>query len=164
MGAAIPPATAQFYKLRIIGGYTDTDIAGTYYFDGFTVRGLGGNLYGSGSIAEQIGSETSWTDHGSFVLPVGSFSADCILRLHFVAEIKTAILTKTVYQRFRVGSKYSNEVSSSDNNYQKNYFTLDVAIGTSGVLTVYQQLLAAADANAYGKKTGPGVMIEVLVP
>ena len=28
-----PPATAQYLKVRIIGGFTDTDVAGTAYFD-----------------------------------------------------------------------------------------------------------------------------------
>lgn len=30
----IPPATARFMKIQTIGGYTDTNVAGTAYFDG----------------------------------------------------------------------------------------------------------------------------------
>ena len=30
----VPPSNARYIKIRLIGGYTDTDVAGTAYFDG----------------------------------------------------------------------------------------------------------------------------------
>ena len=35
---ARPPATARFCHLHLAGGYTDTDVAATAYFDGFEVK------------------------------------------------------------------------------------------------------------------------------
>jgi len=32
----LPPATTRFIKIRLIGGYTDTAVAGNIFFDGFT--------------------------------------------------------------------------------------------------------------------------------
>jgi hypothetical protein len=34
-----PPATARYMKVRLIGGYTDTDVAGTAYFDDVRLNG-----------------------------------------------------------------------------------------------------------------------------
>ena len=43
-----PPATARFIKIKLVGGYTDTDVAGTIYFDNIRT--------GVVSVNEMIGS------------------------------------------------------------------------------------------------------------
>jgi hypothetical protein len=41
-----PPATARYIKIRLIGGYTDTDVAGDIFFDAVTLEELGAAVPG----------------------------------------------------------------------------------------------------------------------
>jgi hypothetical protein len=166
---AIPPATAQYYKLRIIGGYTDTDIAGTAYFDGF--REVHPLVYAQDhkTIAEAFLSNWGiWTEKGSVSVNLPPLSSNCYVRLYFTGELKTLYPTTGVSSkiRFRMGGVYSGEFEVVNNtSYQKSLFSITLPRGVSGAQTLYMELLVeyAAD-GCYGRKSDPIVAIEILIP
>src|SRR4030066_361077 len=83
---AIPPAGAQFWKIRIIGGYTDTDIAGTAYWDGVSRRSdfvdypvLKHDSYNEG---DSLSTDYVGVVHVLDVSAVQGTAASLILQLH----------------------------------------------------------------------------------
>jgi hypothetical protein len=165
----VPVANARFFKVRLIGGYTDTDVAGDTFFDGTGISDFVGNLAGSGTIAEQVQvASGAWQDKGSFQVNVGTLSENCVVRLHFAGELHSMYPSTgaTASQRFRVGSSYSGQGDVQNNTaYQKFYYSITLPVGTSGEQTVNQQLYIDVPADgAYGRKADHQVMIEVLVP
>ena len=53
---AVPPSTARFVKIRLIGGYNDTDVAGDIVFDGVVLRPIDIEVQSTGSQAMTPGS------------------------------------------------------------------------------------------------------------
>ncbi|OGO35304.1 MAG: hypothetical protein A2Z03_07785 [Chloroflexi bacterium RBG_16_56_8] len=168
---AIPPAMAQFFKLRIIGGYTDTDIAGTAYFDGFGVlRGIprSGALWQGITeyYGEPGGGYPTFTDRGSVSIPLPSLSATSLVRISVVGWLKTSNTSFTAYMRFRIGTWYSSEFSAESVSYVVAPCTFAVPIpGLSGSQTLYMQL-SNEDGGIYsGGKVDPGkIVVEILNP
>ena len=131
---AIPPAGAKFWKIRIIGGYTDTDIAGTAYWDGVSRRSdfvdypvLKHDSYNAEWIS--VGP-TSYTDvAGSeqlIYIPRG------VTQVVFVGQLKTSWFGSPppipqAYSRWRVGTTYSNEVDTLSTDYVGTVHVLDVS-------------------------------------
>jgi hypothetical protein len=160
MAVAIPPSTARFWKLRIIGGYTDTDIAGTAYFDGFLYREFVSPLvvkHASG-IAEASTTGVLWADFNSTTVVLPALSSASIVRFSIVGQTTQP----EMYQRFRIGSFYSNEGGPFDNGaYVSRAYTLLVR-GLSGSQTLYQQLKTTSSGS--GKVDAGDIIWEILNP
>jgi hypothetical protein len=167
VAVAIPPSTARFWKLRIIGGYTDTDIAGTAYFDGFRYGFAPDFLVTGKTIAEQSAhGENGWYDHGSFVFNLGPLSSNSLVKIDFTAEAKRDTSSTEAGQRFRVGSEYSNEETTNIvTTYTRFYYSM-LLHGVSGPITVYQQLRSETTPGlyTYGRKLDGNVKMEILLP
>lgn len=155
------PATARFYTVELVGGFTDTDVSGTTYFDFVSRLSIGRSQfvtyepYEEGTISEQ--TETSvdtWTDNGTFVLslPIRGLPTT----VSFSAELKSSDPAAAQGQRFYVGSNFTNEETTTSGTYVTNAFTFSFsAAETSGNdLTVTMQLYNdITTQTAYGRKT-----------
>jgi len=148
--AATPPAGSKFYKVRLVGGKSDVDVAGTAYFDGIHKAGAD-SLHGvqrSFTIAEQSASPGSYVDVGS-----ASFQTafpGIPIRMSFPADIYSGNGTD-VYMRFRCGSNYSNETVTASLTYVTDNFILTGTANAAGSITVYMQL--KGNGGVYGRKT-----------
>jgi hypothetical protein len=98
--AFTPPAGTRFFKVLLMGGYSDTAVAGTAYFDGVGLAGLDAlatrffDLALSGST---VG--TDWSDVASTMLPM-PFCSMLVLLSVPVTVINGAM-------RLRIGTSYS---------------------------------------------------------
>ena len=149
-----PPANARYYKLDLVGGHSDTNVAGTAYFDGVGLAGIEALAARSTPItiaSASIGGN-AWADVGSANIQVPFCSIPVVLSL-------TASLSgsgtefedfQTAYQRFRVGTSYSNEVASPYPVLSN--FLLPLQVGTQGLqtITVFMQLKAKNAGTAVG--------------
>lgn len=135
---AIPPANAKYMKLRLTGGYTDTDVAGSVWFgavhyDAFPKMilipfTLSGSTSGAG-----------WGDaaSASIKLPKG------FTTLSFPMVITTTNYSGNTGQaRVRIGTTYSatQSMSPPDNAAYTWEATFDISISAlSGTQTLYAQ-------------------------
>lgn len=161
--AVSPPAPAKYFKIRLIGGFTDTDVAGNAFFDQITIQPLvlkrGHSPISFGTISEQSRAvQATFVDVGSCTisLPLRELPAT----ISFSADMRVS--TATGYMRFRVGSEYSNEESETSTSYQTHSFSLTMADATKDEITMYMQLKNSA-ATVYGRMTSPagGVVLDV---
>ena len=165
---AIPPTGARYWKLRIIGGYTDTDIAGTAYFDGVGVSGgvpvTGADWTGIAEYYGAAGGYPTFVDKGSVAIALPPLSASSLIRISVIGWLKTSNASFTAYMRFRVGTYTSNEFSTNSLSYDIGSFTFLVP-GQGGSLTLYMQL-ANQDAGFWVTgKVDPGkIVVEILNP
>ncbi len=58
-GQFTPPATTKYIKVRLIGGYTDTDVAGTTYFDNIILTSAISALQAEGSAPTERNTTSS---------------------------------------------------------------------------------------------------------
>jgi hypothetical protein len=147
----VPVANARYLKVRLIGGYTDTDVAGDVFFDGVKRIGWESAQKYSGTIAEESTVADSWTDCGSFNIVLPNLN-NAPVHIFFRASARGYQIS-TAGQRFRVGTNYSNYVENIGTSFEENSFYLYIARCNGGTLTVYQQLKSNDGGNAvYGKK------------
>jgi hypothetical protein len=153
----IPPATARFFKVRLIGGVNDNTTAGTVSFGGVDAER---NAY-TGTIravlAELTSANASWVTVGTVtvILPVVSSSGH--IRLTFQAEAKNS----GGQQRFLIGTTYSNTVAGGSGVYTNAVYTMDILGAGGGAVTLNQQMIADS-GTTYGKKERPEIMVEVI--
>ncbi len=164
---AVPPSTARFLKVRLVGAKSDDATAGNAWFDDIRIMDSGDKMIDQRLLGENNNNQTSFTDAGSFVVSVPTLSATCQVRLQFVGDLKASLITHVSHQRFRVSSTYSNDVSTPSASYVSFIHELLLPIGVSGAQTVYQQLYTEDPSSGnyvYGKKSNPIVEIEILLP
>lgn len=150
---ATPPATARFFKVRLVGGESSVNVAGTAYFDGAARTALYSPTLlniSEGTLAEQtLTSTEAFTDRGSFTIVPRV--AGHPIKLTFSAEIRKT--TGGGFQRFRVGADYSNNgPSGSGTGYETRLYSIiltDTPAG--GAITVTQQL-SIISGTLYGRK------------
>jgi hypothetical protein len=163
---ATPLSSARFWKLRIVGGYTDTDIAGTAYFDGMEVSTpLSISICEGGSIAEIDDNvcDGNFHDRGSMTLYFPTMTANSVVRVTVMAYLKGGA-NPDLYasQRFRVGSFYSGQNDVILTNYGIYSYQFFVP-GLSGNQTLYQQLASVSGSwKAWGKVDPHFVVWEIL--
>lgn len=143
----IPPATARFLKVVLIGGYTDTDVAGTAYFDGLQFDSAPRTIYDNFTIAEGSSANPAYVDIGSAAIKIPKgFNLALI-----PGSIKNSI-TVANSMRYRISSTYS----SGDNVFNDGTYVivtryLDIS-ALSGAQTLYMQVEASGGGTTYGKK------------
>ena len=133
-----PPATARFIKVRVIGGYTDTAVAGTAYFDDVAVGPVvnasmreaesvmlpfsdyeGGTEWKSPAVAS-----TTWTTMLTFYVyvPVYATSLTLAVRGYYDGECSAGAV------RFKVGALTSSSAALPSSSYAwRTTATLDVS-------------------------------------
>lgn len=164
---ANPPSDAYFYKVKVTGCKAGTAVAGSTWFDDFAaIAGWDGIFFPEGTIAEDTTGSTSWEDNGSVNIWLPLLSANSHVRITFRASSKVNA-TNSVFQRFRVGSEYSNETEVAQTTptfpYVENTYTLDLIGNAGGAVTIWQQLkLASAVGLAYGRKDKPPFHVQIL--
>lgn len=153
IAAFTPPANARYIKVRGIGGYTDTNVAGTAYFDDIELLPYKQESRYFYQTEVSTDSQT-WVDIASKNLgyiPAG-------MQLRFLAETRSSG-NQTAYIRFRIGSVYSNEASTEAETYVTVDFTLANFAGGPNT-TIYMQIKGSA-YTTYGRKSDPFIQVEV---
>lgn len=154
-----PPATARYFKVRLIGGSPDIDVAGTAYFDRIErggselIRGLRADF----TITEDTRDISTFADVGSASIYIPVLNMP--LRLIIPVEIRyNASAGYPIVQcRFRIGSDYSEVAESSVSSYSLRNVTFDVSALSSPSQTIYIQSKVeghgATNPVAYTRKT-----------
>lgn len=156
----VPPAAARHYKLQLVGGKNDVDVAGTAYFDRVARQSPGRALdlvyapCSEGTIAEQTETtQQEWIDNGAFVVSLPVRGLPVVLA--FSAELKNSDGATTAKQRFRIGAGYSNEAETTSSAYVAKTYTISLSSAETGGgdLTVTMQLwIGVITQTAYGRK------------
>lgn len=166
--ACIPPATARYMKLELTFADSSDATAGTCYFDGLELIDSLTAIISPFTLSEQTTDQTSWIDTGSFTVNLGGRGSTSVLALRFIAQLKrTTGVGIASYQRFRVGTTYSSQQTTVSGTYVDMYHELTLPGGTSGVITIYQQLYTdnpGAGNVAAGQKVAPEITVEILTP
>ena len=159
LGNFLPPANARFVKVRLVGGYDTVDVAGTAYFDeiNFTKYFNSYQAIFRRDATEYYTTSTSFADTS---LQFTLYDIPAGIQLRWTAEIKSES-TNAFYQRWRIGSVYSNEQYSVSATYATFPFSLSPV--NSGDLTLIMQLMAtSASYGGYGRKSSDSIYLEPL--
>jgi hypothetical protein len=154
-----PPATARFFKMRLIGGYTDTDVEGDTFFDGTGISD-GSNWRNVPITIAEISTPTSTT--GNATLPLPALSADGVARITFMAETHGAAGTPDIH--FSIGSELSNSrsgVAGGAYGPTGPFSILYAGAGGEVTLTCH---ISTDSGTIYARMAAEPVCIEVLVP
>jgi hypothetical protein len=146
----IPAAGTRFVKVRLIGGYTDTDVAGDVFFDGVELVPVDNRGYVP-TINEVSSPTVGWGgDVASFqiYIPFG------VTRLRINGEL-VGTGNLICDSRFRLGGVYSDvnpgAVARSGWTPVTNY--IDVSSAQGMVATIYLQLYVGNNLTYYRKQT-----------
>ena len=159
-----PVATARFLKIRLVGGYTDTDVAGVAHFDRIElggselIRGLSADF----TISEKISAEGPWGDRGSSAITIPVLNMPVLLV--FPVEIKIHYTTggyfddpptspPAGYCRFRVGADYSEVIEANHGGYVEKVIHFHLSNLSAISQTIYLQTAKGTSAWVYAKKT-----------
>jgi hypothetical protein len=153
-----PPSTARYIKIQLIGGFTDTNVAGTAYFDRVSL-----SKYSNACIAvnkvDNTERETNSTSYVDTATQFTLYEVPSGIQISFSSELCVSAQNGTAYQRWRIGTAYSNEVSTSSTNFAAYHFKL--TSNSSGTLTLIMQLKSSNAAfHAYGRKSPLGIFFE----
>ena len=141
----VPPANARYIKIRYIGGYTDTDVAGDIYFDDLHYDPLPEVLYDNFTITRAT-NNVGYADlnSASIKLPKGFTVARLPVDLDY-SDIGGVGGEGDGGARYRIGTTYSTELLfravlpiGSNLFYTKGVLELDIS-ALSGAQTLYIQ-------------------------
>ncbi|HHT9139070.1 MAG TPA: hypothetical protein ACFYEK_17730 [Candidatus Wunengus sp. YC60] len=160
----IPPTGARYVKIRLIAGYTDTDVAGSTFFDNITISPII-NAIQTGTIVEGYTATTSYDNLGNVDVIVPSLASG-ILQLDFFADIKkVGFDPDTVYAKFMVGNYSSNEVNTISTTYIQYPFRLLVPHTEIVAGKINLKMYGKTEAGAvfvYVRKILPNISITVI--
>ena len=160
-----PPATARFIKVRIIGGFTDTDVAGTAYFDDVRINynpvlminegKIGAQAVAQAKLKTSLG-EIDTTDFLNEVLPGGQYgfypqvkhSAAGSVSARMASEVTSASYITNIYYGPDIsGSAYAQQryVTASG---EIHWIFILIERGTGNRLAGYQ----APDHPCFGNR------------
>ena len=152
----VPPATARYMKIRLIGGLNDTDVAGTVDFDAVHYDPLPNVLYDNFTIAAGDTNAGSYADENSATvkLPKGFTVALLPIDLNYY---DTGGVGGIIYAgaRYRIGTTYSTTVLSrtersaswTDPAYAKGVVELDISALAGSQTLIAQGIVVGASAN-----------------
>lgn len=152
IAAFLAPTGARYFKLSLIGGYNDTNVAGTAYFDGVSLAGfeLFHNYPANFTIGAASSSNSSYSDVASATVHVSLLGMP--INLSFTALQHSEVGDYQTFMRFRIGSVYSNEVSeTSSTDVAKQINLLFTPTAAQNIVTIYMQLKGLGH-GAYGSK------------
>jgi len=156
-----PPSSplARFMSVRLIGGYTDTNVAGTTYFDNISIIPLA-NAIQAGTIAEGNTSDTNYASIGTVDINVPGITSGA-LQLDFFSELKASI--GTVWLKFGVGSYFTQEISTTSTSYITGLFRciLPHTEISSGKITL-TMYLKTESYTGYARKLTSNTSITVI--
>jgi hypothetical protein len=144
-----PPANARYVKLRYIGGYTDTDVAGDVYFDDLDYDPAPMVLNEQVTITEGATAGVSWADRNSVAINIPKGFVEMLATLQY----KSADAGVKTSARFRISTTYSGAAPFTPGaEYQEARLEMDVS-ALAGAQTLYIQVIAdTVGVLAYGKK------------
>jgi hypothetical protein len=148
-----PPSDARFAKIRLIGGYTDADVAGTTYFDNVTLTLplRADNILKNTSFTERSWRDipASWADTtASFTLHIPYLNVPITISVPVQIKTEHSGGDYTAFSRLRQGSNYGDIVSSDNSGYENKTLTYAFTPTAAGDLTFYVQLYNQND-NTY---------------
>ena len=152
----IPPATARYMKIRLIGGLNDTDVAGTVDFDAVHYDPFPKVLYDDFVIAGGDTNAGSYTDQNSATIKVPKGFTAALIPVDFnyydsggVGGISYA------GARYRIGTTYSTTVlersersaSWTDPSYGKGVVEMDISALSGSQTLVAQGLVVGVSVS-----------------
>jgi hypothetical protein len=152
------------------GGYTDTAVAGTAYFDDVVISPNTPTALAAAANGENVAIAVAstgvgaWTDIGTpdTIIPDVIDGGTGSTRLTFTADYKSGQSGQSISIRFRVGATNSNELTSTDNNYQTDLITLTVPDVVTASITIQMQGNAPGSGSADGRVDGADTTIEYI--
>lgn len=135
-----PPTASRYIKIRLVGGYTDTDVAGSTYFDNVALFPTP-QMNISSPISEGSTSSPGLTDLGTVIINVPTLQ-DGFLQIDLIGEAKMNTGGESGHFRFRVGGFASNEYNiGTGTSYKKYPFRLLVPAAEiiNSQITLYMQ-------------------------
>lgn len=147
----VPPATARYIKIRLIGGLNDTDVAGTVDFDAVHFDPFPVVLYDDFTITYAEKNTTGYEDlgHADIKLPKGFTVA--LLPCTIISNC-----TNDIAGRFKIGTTYSTElcgaiassyVPNSGTHQNRGVLELDIS-ALSGAQSLYLQTKSATGTGS----------------
>lgn len=144
---AQPPTGARYAKLALIGGYTDTDVAGDAYFDVGLVDPFPKIIPAWFSFTTYTSASASWADVASYSLNVPKGFGS----LNFNAQGECSA-GPVGNMRFRISTTYSNTFALSGIAVWTDY-GFELLVGSlPGAQTLYMQLQGNGSFGPSGKK------------
>lgn len=138
----IPPANARYMKIRLIGGYTDTDVAGDIYFDDVHYDPFPSVLYDNFTITYAEKNTTAYEDQGNAAVKIPKGFTVALIPITIISNC-----TNDVYGRYRISTTYStvlagaiasSAVPHSGTHQNRGVLELDIS-ALSGAQTLYLQ-------------------------
>ena len=157
-GGFTPVSGARYYKIIIEGGATDTNVAGSAYFDHLHPAEFAEYIRWQsvpcGTISEVSRSTASWADVGSvsLFLPRTGNLPKLIYTALDIAYVPGYSLPEGATPgsvRLRIGSSYSAEIGLSNDTYISTGTTVTTSESSTGVVTLYIQI-KSGDAGMDG--------------
>lgn len=158
-----PPAGTRFIKITMIGGNSDTNVAGTTYFDNVSINNNPDMIFAPSEVlvmTEAYSNAGSYTDvvATTINIPKGGPSVSPA-NVTFAAQLRSTGDGMLVYMRFKVSdgtnTVFSNDVSSASTVYADFTPVFSMATLIPGVLTITLQLRSENPVYyAYGKVAG----------
>ena len=147
-----PPSGARYYTVGLVGGFTDTDVAGTAYFDAVTIHP---NTYGSFPdetilIAENTTTSASYVDLGSITInPPIKLTG---MTMNLVVDVKRVGGGTSSDARFRIDTTYSSVTSSTSLSYGSETGSSTMSTPeASGDITIYLQAKTNGGGSAIAR-------------
>jgi len=141
----VPPANARYIKIRYIGGYTDTDVAGDIYFDDLHYDPLPEVIFDDFTIANATNNTGSYADLNSASVKLPKGFTVALLPINIVNNDGGGIYGAHQFAgRYRISTTYSTELIadgysiSTENHYGRGVLELDIS-ALSGAQTLYLQ-------------------------
>lgn len=159
----VPPASANYFTIGLVGGNPTVDVAGTAVFDGITkypTYQLKLNLPALGTIAEATTVSGAWVSLGTVALNCPIRSTKTIISANISGKTSAG---GAAYADLRlgVGTDYSNTITTNSTSYVEGTATLITdTLGSDVVLTLYG-MYSGSSSTVYGKMDAPAANFQM---
>lgn len=154
----MPPSNARFIKLRLIGGFTDTNVAGSARFDDIRLGSVHPGSVPQWTIPETSSGAAGWTDRVSIAL--GSLPAGAVITL---AVDSLLMVSGSGSFRLRMGAEYGTTVNFSTQSWVKRTLTLTLASDHTADL-LFLQVTSTVDIMWRKDNTLSTTNISIVLP
>ena len=141
----VPPATAAYMKIRLIGGLNDTDVAGTVDFDAVHYDPFPTVLYDDFTIANKTNNTAAYADDNNAAIKLPKGFTVALLPISLVCNNSGGLYGANQFAgRYRIDTTYSTELIvdgysiSTESHYGRGTVELDIS-ALSGAQTLYLQ-------------------------
>jgi hypothetical protein len=154
---------ATYIKIRLIGGFTDTNVAASIYFDRVSFQTtMPDKLYLEHKFSTSLIPTTSFTDIASMnvVLPIFANTPALYQHAKLVAVVETYNTALTVFLRLRVSAVFGETVEVTAGTWAQCTVELPLVLAPRGIQTLWIQGFRSS-GTAYVRKTSGYAYIDI---